>query len=386
MKIAVAIVRAIVGILFIISGLVKANDPLGLSYKMQEFFELWNTSLSSSKFFLARPMMALFEYFHDHSLMLSVIMIALEILAGAALLLGWQKKLILRSLLVLIVFFTFLTAYAYLSGKFKNCGCFGDCLPITPITSFLKDVALLVFILFLLFTQRYIEPLFTNAGRRFFMLCTLALSVGLQWYVLNYLPLVDCLPFKKGNNISQQMKIPAGALPDSFAIRFVYEKGGKKFEFSPETLPADLASYKYVDRIDKLVRKGKAEAPIKGFSLTGGSADSTEIILNQPKALLVICDIFRDSESRLNDLKNIRAAAQQKKIPVYIVTSASIPVVTRILNNNGLGDIQVFSCDNTAVRTAARTNPTFYLIQQGTIISKYSYCQAGKTIANLKKQ
>jgi hypothetical protein len=284
------------------------------------------------------------------------------------------------------VFFTFLTAYAYLSGKFKNCGCFGDCLPITPLTSFLKDIALLVFIVFLLFTQRYIEPLFTNAGRRFFMLCALALSVGLQWYVLNYLPLVDCLPFKKGNNISQQMKIPAGALPDSFAIRFVYEKGGKQFEFSPETLPADLATYKYVDRIDKLVRKGQAEAPIKGFSLTGATADSTEIVLNQPNALLVICDVFKDSKSRLSDLQNIRAAAQQKKIPVYVVTSASIPFVTNILNNNGLGDIQVFSCDNTAVRTAARTNPTFYLIRQGTIISKYSYCQAGKTIADLKKQ
>lgn len=217
------------------------------------------------------------------------------------------------------------------------------------------------------------------------MLCSLFLSIGLQWYVLNYLPLVDCLPFKKGNNISQQMKIPAGALPDSFAIRFLYEKGGKKFEFSPETLPADLATYKYVDRIDKLVRKGKAEAPIKGFTLTGASADSTDIVLGEANALLVICDVFKDSESRLNDLKLIKTSAQQKKIPVYIVTSASIPAVLGILNNNGIGDIQVFSCDNTAVRTAARTNPTFYLLQRGTILNKYSYCQAGKAIQDLKK-
>src|SRR5919112_1320059 len=90
--------------------------------------------------------------------------ITLEIVTGVALLVGWKKKLILNSLLVLIVFFTFLTGYAYLSGKFTNCGCFGDCLPITPLTSFLKDIALLLMILFLLFGQRYIQPVLP--GRR----------------------------------------------------------------------------------------------------------------------------------------------------------------------------------------------------------------------------
>src|SRR5687767_15686927 len=105
MKISVRIIQFIVGILFIISGLVKANDPLGLSYKMQEFFEVWNTSLGANSF-----LVSIFTYFHEHSLALSVFMIALEIMTGVALLLGWQKKLVLNTLLVLIVFFTFLTA------------------------------------------------------------------------------------------------------------------------------------------------------------------------------------------------------------------------------------------------------------------------------------
>jgi DoxX. len=129
MKPAVNIARILVGLLFIFSGLVKANDPLGLSYKMQEFFELWGI-----------------PQFNSWTLLMSVLMNAFEIIAGFALLLGWRIKLFSWLLLLLIIFFTFLTGYAYFSGKFRNCGCFGDCLPITPGTSFIKDLILLVLI------------------------------------------------------------------------------------------------------------------------------------------------------------------------------------------------------------------------------------------------
>src|SRR5687768_7944552 len=365
MRTAVTIVRSIVGVLFIVSGLVKANDPLGLSYKMQEFFEIWNTDLDSSGSFLKSPLIAFFQFFHEHSLALSVIMITLEIVAGVALLLGWMKRSVLNLLLVLIIFFTFLTAYAFLSGKFKNCGCFGDCLPITPFASFMKDVVLLVMIGFLMVFQRYITPAFSSRAQNAFMALSLLLSLGLQWYVLNYLPLVDCLPFKVEKNISQQMKIPPGAIPDSFAIRFVYEKAGKKFEFSPENLPADLGTYKYVDRVDKLVRKGNAEAPIKGFSLNAGNMDSTEIVLSQPMALLLFCQNLKRASSWISDLKNLKAVADQKHIPLYIVTSAPIKETTDVLNNNNLSGLQVFNCDNTVVKSAARTNPTLYLLNKG---------------------
>ena len=385
MRTAVSIVRIIVGVLFIVSGLVKANDPLGLSYKMQEFFEIWNAGLASSSFFLKGPLISLFQFSHEHSLALSVIMITLEIVAGVALLLGWMRRFVLNLLLVLILFFTFLTAYAFLSGKFKNCGCFGDCLPITPFASFMKDLGLLVLIVFLIAYRKYINPLFTNKTRSVIMALSLALSLGLQWYVLNYLPLVDCLPFKKNNNISRQMQIPAGAVPDSFAIRFVYEKGGQKFEFSPENLPADLGNYKFVDRVDKLVRKGNAEAPIKGFTLNGGNMDSTEIVLGLPKAVLVFFENVNNPATWIDELKTIHGAAKQKSIPLYIVTAAPINETAEILNKNNLGDIQVFNCDNTVVRTAARTNPTLYLVKAGTIVGKHSFRVVQQATADLKK-
>jgi uncharacterized membrane protein YphA (DoxX/SURF4 family) len=377
MRTAITVTRFLVGILFILSGLIKANDPLGLSYKMQEFFEVWNTSLGANSF-----LVSIFTYFHEHSLALSVFMIALEIMTGVALLLGWQKKLVLNTLLVLIVFFTFLTAYAFWSGKFKNCGCFGDCLPISPLTSFIKDVALLAMIVLLLAGQRYINPITSKRNINIALAASLLVTFGLQWYVLNYLPLTDCLPFKKNNNIAEQMKIPANAVQDSFAMKFIYEKEGKRFEFAPEELPADLGNYKFVDRIQKLIRKGNAEPPIKGFTLTGASgSDSTAAILNLDKSILVIGEHITGA-SWIKELKNLHAKAVKRKIPIYIVTP-EVNAAATVLRENGLENISVFSCDNTAVRTAARTSPTVYMLEKGTVIEKRSYRQIDQLIAIL---
>jgi uncharacterized membrane protein YphA (DoxX/SURF4 family) len=394
MKAAINLSRALVGILFIFSGLVKANDPRGLSYKMKEFFEIWNTGLEHSSFFLKNILINLFQFLHDHSLSLSVFMIAFEIIAGVALLLGWRMKVFSWLLLLLILFFTFLTGYAFYSGKFTNCGCFGDCLPITPKTSFLKDIVLTLLIIFLFACRKMIRPGFS--GRTNFGIITTAtvLSFGLQWYVLNYLPFVDCLPFKKGNNIPEKMKPPPGSVPDSFAIRFIYERNGKRFEFSPSELPPDLNTYSFKDRIDKLVRKGNADPPIKGFSLTGrefidsatgekNRNDSTDKVLSQPYCLLLFCEDFSTPvQSWQIDFEEVLKRARQKNIPAYIVT-ASAKEAMIALRNTAFADVPVFECDFTAIRTAARTNPCLYLLKQGTVVNKWSYKRIGDAANSL---
>lgn len=133
MKTFVNIASIIVGVLFIFSGLVKANDPLGLSYKMQEFFEVWEM-----------------HNLNQYTLAISITMIAFEIIAGVAVLLWWRMKLFGWLLLALIVFFTFLTGYALFSGKIRECGCFGDCIPLQAHHSFIKDIILLALIVLIL--------------------------------------------------------------------------------------------------------------------------------------------------------------------------------------------------------------------------------------------
>src|SRR5437762_5521115 len=176
MRIVLNIVRVVVGVLFIFSGLVKANDPLSLSYKMKEFFELWNSELENGSFFMKNILFNLFQFLHDHSLSLSLFLIFFEIIAGVALLLGWRMKIFSWLLLLLTIFFTFLTAYALYSGKFTNCGCFGDCLPLTPKESFLKDVVLSILIIFLFINRKKINPYFSARTNLFVLALTTVLS------------------------------------------------------------------------------------------------------------------------------------------------------------------------------------------------------------------
>src|SRR5256885_4552903 len=145
MKIVLSIVRILVGLLFIFSGLIKANDPLGLSYKMQEFFEVWG-----------------WNGWNDYTLPLSTILISFEIIAGVAVLLGWQFRIFSWLLLLLIICFSFLTGYAVLSGKIKECGCFGDCIKLTAQESFMKDVVLTALILVLVIFRNRVKPILNS--------------------------------------------------------------------------------------------------------------------------------------------------------------------------------------------------------------------------------
>ncbi len=153
MKLLVNTARVLVGALFIFSGLVKAIDPLGLAYKMQEFFEVWATDGYLPK---------LMNWLNNYAVGFSIFMITIEVVLGVALLIGWQKKLTAWLLFLLTLFFTFLTAFVLFSGKIRACGCFGDCIPLTPIQTFSKDIILTVLIIIMLFGTIHIQPLFKN--------------------------------------------------------------------------------------------------------------------------------------------------------------------------------------------------------------------------------
>src|SRR6218665_17272 len=196
--------------------------------------------------------------------------------------------------------------------------------------------------------------------------------------MFNYLPVFDCLGYKKGKNINEQMKIPENAIRDSFDIRFVYEKDGKEYEFSVAEIPSDTA-YKYKSRTDKLVRKGNAEPPVKGFSLSGISdQDSTEVVLSQPQAIVIFSEDFaKAGDSWKKDFTQLYAAAKTKGIPVYAVTGR-MDNAQQAVQRTPFSDMQVFTCDITAIRTASRANPTVYLLKDGTIAEKQSYRRMDK--------
>ena len=143
MKFITAIARLLVGVLFIASGLIKANDPIGFSYKLQEYFEVLHLS-----------------FLMPLSLALAILICFVEVLLGILLLLGIYRNLVLWVLSLMMAFFTFLTFYSAYFNKVTSCGCFGDAIPFTPWQSFGKDVVLVLLITWLIFQRKYIQPLF----------------------------------------------------------------------------------------------------------------------------------------------------------------------------------------------------------------------------------
>ncbi len=368
MKVLVNIARGFVGGLFIFSGLVKAIDPKGLSYKMQEFFEVW-----ARDGFLPKLM----NTFNEHSLTFSIVIITLEVFLGLALLLGWQKKMTTWLLLLLTLFFTFLTAFVLFTGKIKACGCFGDCIPLTPTQTFTKDIILLVLVVLLLMGHKFIQPLFKP------IICTAILAMAisgvlfLQTYVQHHLSLKDCLPFKVGNNILELRKMPKDAVPDKFDYTFVYQKNGEKKEFGVNNIPD--STWQFVDRKQTLIQKGKNNIPlINDFSFTTESGnDTTEAILGQEgEYYLMYTSLFDEIKNPAKDWMEdiillIKANTLNKKL--FIVTTQIEQSKKRyqVFIEGKKITQPIFTCDATALKTVARSNPTLYLMNGSIVKQKW---------------
>ncbi len=364
MKIVVLIIRILTGALFIFSGLVKAIDPRGLAYKMQEFFEVF-----AREGYLPSMMDAL----SNHALTFSITMITLEVVLGVALLIGWQKKLTTWLLLLLMLLFTFLTSYVLFSGKIEACGCFGDCIPITPIQTFTKDIILLAFVFVLLFSPKYIRPINKPLILTLIVLASMLSVLALQFYVLNHLPTVDCLPFKKGNDVLKLRKVPANAVADEYAYSFIYEKNGEKKEYTAAALPD--STWTFSERKQTLVKKGSNNIPlINDFKLNSvDGVDSTDAILNMPETYYLLFLEFpsNNTSAWIQHFKEFNTSFKGKA-KVFVVTSQR-GVAESLLVKNGIAVDAILTSDATAIKTAARSNPTLYRFKGPVVQEKWGW-------------
>jgi uncharacterized membrane protein YphA (DoxX/SURF4 family) len=328
---------------------------------MQEFFEVWAADGYLPK---------LMDWLNKYAVGFSIFMITLEVVLGLALLLGAQKKITTWLLLLLTLFFTFLTAFVLFSGKIRACGCFGDCIPLTPIQTFTKDIVLSTLIIIILIGQKHIKPLFKNMLNSIIILMATIAVLWLQFYVLKHLPVKDCLPYKPGNNIVELRKMPKDAVQDKYNYTFVYEKAGVKKDFDVTALPD--STWSFVERKQVLVEKGKNNTPlINDFTFTTESGnDTTTDILTQSGEyyLLLVKDLPPADAPWISTLNKLYTEKKAAGFGVYAVTAASAKQIRSILKN----DMPVFTCDGTALKTAARVNPTLYLMNGPVIKSKWA--------------
>jgi uncharacterized membrane protein YphA (DoxX/SURF4 family) len=379
MKYVINSIRIAVGVLFIFSGLVKANDPAGLGYKMHEFFDAWKMSS-----------------LNQYALIFSILIIAFEIIAGIALLLGWAKKVNLWLLLGLIVFFTFLTAYALFAKnidgtpKFKACGCFGDCIPLTPMQSFVKDIVLTFLIVLLLVFNKYIQPIFNSKLTLAVMILGVAFSFLIQKYTLDHLPFKDCLSFKVGNNILDKKKVIPPIVDQTFKVRRLAD--GKVLTYKlvnnevPDWLNADTTDTPlYEDLPDStitvVVKEGNESDIIRDFNLnTFAGTDTTVALLNEKKRIHFIIVTDLDAKKSYAWEKKFEAFSKKYAINETSQNSEKLFVVTNrveaakaIFEKYKMSAQHILFCDVKPLLAAARTRPTLMTVNNGTIEVKKAY-------------
>ncbi len=381
--------RIVVGGLFIFSGLVKANDPLGLSYKMDEFFEVWASGS------ISQGWKDFCTWGRLHALAFSVVMIAFEIISGVAIILGYGYRLFSFLILLLTIFFTFLTAYVYipheypvLLKKFPNffpklieeCGCFGDCIKISNAETFWKDIVLLIIILILFLYRKRVTPVFKGYPSAAILVLTTFFAFGFQWWNLEHLPYHDCLPYKVGNNLSEKMKVPTGpgVIIDSFSTVLVYkDNNGKEKAFTTADYPwQDTLNWHFVDSKTVLVREGNASPPIKDFTISDYDKGEHTADVLQAKGYVFLFFLRDVDKARTDNLEKLKAMADQAEameIPTYILSSDTKERTEAFLKKHNLIKFPIFTVDATASKTGMRSNPGLMLLKDGTVQNKWSF-------------
>jgi len=361
--------RIIIGVLFIFSGVVKANDPLGLTYKMDEIFEVWNMNFMT-----------------HYSEALSILMIAAEIVCGFAMLVGNAFRLYVTLLLGLNIFFTFLTAYILYSGKVKECGCFGDCIPLSNTATFYKDVVLLIIAIILYVNRNKVQPLFKSSTVNFSLNTAVVIfAFGSQWYTLKHLPVHDCLAYRVGNNLWEKMQSEPGATAPVFQTTFVYEKNGVKKEFTTENYPWQDSTWKFVSSESKLIKEGTGQPKIPhDFAFTDSDgADQTEAIL-KAKGYVFLWYMRKPEESSDLNVERIRTLATKAAtlhIPFYLLSSTGYDLVLPYRQKWGVMDVPMMTLDYTISKTAIRTNSGLMLMKDGVVMNKWGNLDYPKDMA-----
>ena len=356
-KVVVNIARLLLAVVFILSGFVKAVDPLGSQYKIEDYLEALHLGG-------VLPSMA--------TLALSVLQSGVEFCLGIFLLFAIQRRLTSRLILAILAVMTPLTLWLALTNPISDCGCFGDAVVLTNWQTFWKNVVLL---LAAVVVVRWPHEMF-----RF-------VSESNQWIVTNYsalfilavstwclydLPLFDFRPYHVGANIQEGMEIPEGAEQPAFETTFILEKDGQRREFTVDDYPD--STWTFIDSKTVQTREGYVP-PIHDFMLTTLDGDdiTDEVLSNPGYVLLLVSPHLEDADdSRLDLINEIYEYAREHDYAFYGLTASGEQAMARWSDRTG-AEYPFCQADEITLKTIIRSNPGLVLLKGGTVVRKWSH-------------
>jgi triose-phosphate isomerase len=350
--------RIIVAVTFIFSGFVKAIDPIGTQYKLQDYLGAIGMAGILPNWTL---------------LAVAVFLAAIEFCIGIFLLFAIQRRLISKLTVAFMAFMTMVTVWIVVADPVKDCGCFGDALHLTNTETLIKNIVLLVCSLAIMYRPLAMFRFVSKSNQWIVTNYTIAFILVSSGLSLYYLPIFDFRPYHIGVNIPRGMEIPKGAKLPQFKTTFIMEKNGQRKEFTLDNYPD--ASWKFID--SKTVQTSEGYIPpIHDFSITDNKTglDLTNSVLSHKgyTFLLIAPHLETADDSNFGDIDRLYEYAQSYDIPFYCLTASTTKAIKRWVDLTG-AEYPFCITDEAVLKTIIRSNPGLLLLKDGTIINKWSH-------------
>ena len=349
--------RFVLAVVFILSGFVKAIDPLGTQYKIQDYLDAfgWTDVFPESIPFIAAALLGMLEF-----------------CLGVYLFFGIRRIIAPRAVVAVMAIMTPLTFWLALDNPVSDCGCFGDAVVLTNWETFGKNVVLLAMSLVVLKWRKRIFPLATTRFDWLIALYGFLYIFCMTIYCYRHLPIFDFRPYYVGADIRQGMEIPEGKEPTEFETRFVLQKDGVEKEFTLENYPD--STWTFVDSKTVVKKKGY-EPPIHDFSMIRyeDGEDITEQVLADERYtfLLVAHQLEQASDSRIDLINELYDYCLEYGYTFYCLTSSSDEDILKWQEDTG-AEYPFCLMDNITLKTMVRSNPGLILLKKGVVIHKWN--------------
>ena len=392
-SILVNICRFLLAAVFIFSGYVKAIDPLGTQYKLQDYAE------AAGQFTIFNFQFTFISLIPDWlTLAGSVILSALEFCLGIFLLFAIQRRLVSRITLIFMAVMTLVTLWLAIANPIEDCGCFGDVVKLTNGQTLAKNIVLLIFAAIVAWQPLRMVRFIPKSMQSIVINAAIIFIVGSSLWSLYTLPPFDFRPYHVGASIREGMEIPEDAPQPKFETTFLMEKDGVQKEFSLDNYPD--STWTFIDSKTVEIEKGYVP-PIHDFSIvliTQPSSpntqhptpsigdDITEQVLNDPNytLLLISPHLEQADDTNFGEINQLHEYAQEHDIAVYCLTASTEKAIARWMELTG-AEYPFCTTDETTLKTMIRSNPGLMLLRDGKVVGKWSHNRLPKAESLLSK-
>ncbi|NCC73135.1 MAG: hypothetical protein EOM06_07025 [Sphingobacteriia bacterium] len=343
----------ILGILFLFSGFVKAVDPIGTAYRIEDYLIAYGL-----------------DYQFWMTIVLSFLLNAAELLLGGLMFLNIKPRLTAWLVVLMMSVFTLTTLYDALYNPVPDCGCFGDALIMTNWQTFYKNLVINVFVIIFLFGRFKLKPVFKNRTEWIVAMALIVFFFGFQYFNFVNLPMFDFRPYKVGNRLT-----PENPMPVENYLTYRNKTTGETKEYLSPNFPYNdpewLKNWEFVSQriYDPNIIEG-VNLAIIDFN---GENITQQIINNPDFQFFVVAWNIEDTDKRaFRKIKTLYQKAEDANISFIVLTSSSREEVDEFAARLNLSEHLVFyNVDDIELKTMVRANPGLMLIRNGLILDKW---------------